>query len=443
MTTSIARRYESTAGSAASRSLATSPAGRRRAPAASPCAVAAAAAARRGSRPFARNAATIAGQDVAGAGGRERRRRRAAQTSVPSPGAATIVSAPLSRQTQPKRSAARARGLEPVRVHPRRLLAEQPAELARVRREHGARPPVARLELVERVRVERRAAARARASSSSRRAPSPPRSRPRPGPIATAPRSARPRATRRRPSVRFTGSSSRASTGQRGLGHGDGDVARVGAERGLGGEADRAGHPRRAADDEHGAGACTCCRSAACAGRARGSPASRAGAPSRRGSSPMSATTTSPRVEDARARPRARPSRPWKVTVSAARTASPATSPGRGVDARGDVDRDDRRAGGVDPLDQRRRLGRAARRGSRCRRARRRSRPPARRRSSRRRRGPPRGGCAPRSGRRRRSTPPPQTTANALRVGKRAQRLARDRRAGPLHQLGDALRVAG
>jgi hypothetical protein len=41
--------------------------------------------------------------------------------------------------------------------------------------------------------------------------------------------------------------------GQRGVGHSDRDVARVGAEGSLGGEAGRAGEPARAADNEHGA----------------------------------------------------------------------------------------------------------------------------------------------------------------------------------------------
>ena len=45
----------------------------------------------------------------------------------------------------------------------------------------------------------------------------------------------------------------RLDDGQRRLRHGDRDVARIGAERRLGGQADGAGHPRRAADDEDGA----------------------------------------------------------------------------------------------------------------------------------------------------------------------------------------------
>ena len=70
-------------------------------------AVAPAAAARRPSMPFARNAAIVPVRTspvpaVASDGGPK------PQTSTPSPGAATIVSAPFSRQTQPKRSTARA-----------------------------------------------------------------------------------------------------------------------------------------------------------------------------------------------------------------------------------------------------------------------------------------------------------------------------------------------
>ncbi len=44
--------------------------------------------------------------------------------------------------------------LEPVRVHPRRLLVDQPPELAGMRREDTWRGPVTRLELPERVAVD-------------------------------------------------------------------------------------------------------------------------------------------------------------------------------------------------------------------------------------------------------------------------------------------------
>ena len=47
-----------------------------------------------------------------------------------------------------------AHGLEPVRVHPRRLLADQPAQLAGVRRQDARRGPLGRLERPERVAVD-------------------------------------------------------------------------------------------------------------------------------------------------------------------------------------------------------------------------------------------------------------------------------------------------
>ena len=92
----------------------------------------------------------------------------------------------------------------------------------------------------------------------------------------------------------------------------------------------------------------------------------------------MSATTTSP----ARKPPGDTSSptlRPWNVTVTSRATAAPGHLAGRGVDARGDVDRDDGGFRTRSSLDQPRRLRRAARRGSRCRTARRsRPRPPER-----------------------------------------------------------------
>ena len=115
-------------------------------------------------------------------------------------------------------------------------------------------------------------------------------------------------------------------------------------------EADGAGHPWRAADDEHRAG-----RVLVVLGRLRGTSSRIAGVTSRSsvsaGSSPISAIVTSP---------------VWKSPGAIARPDLDAVEgdgqrgphglardlTGRRVDARGDVDRDDRCAGGVDPLDR-------------------------------------------------------------------------------------------
>ena len=45
-------------------------------------------------------------------------------------------------------------GFEPVLVHPARVLAEQPPELARMWSQHARRGPVGCLELVEGVRID-------------------------------------------------------------------------------------------------------------------------------------------------------------------------------------------------------------------------------------------------------------------------------------------------
>ena len=170
------------------------------------------------------------------------------------------------------------RRLEPVRVHPGGLLAEQARELARVRSQHGAAAPVARLELVQRVRVQHDAAARpppaarrgaasppargrARGRSRARRPSPPPRARPPTSPSrarAGAPRrpAASARARRRRRSRH------RRETPPR--------------PRGRRLRSSRARRRRRAPRRP-----CTCCPAAAGAARPTGSPASRAAAPSR------------------------------------------------------------------------------------------------------------------------------------------------------------------
>ena len=75
-------------------------------------------------------------------------------TTVRPSGARTIVSAPFSRTTAPKRSAVARSGFEPVRGDPRGLDVEQPCQLAGVRSENGGRVAWHRLEAEEPVRVD-------------------------------------------------------------------------------------------------------------------------------------------------------------------------------------------------------------------------------------------------------------------------------------------------
>ena len=353
MTTSRSVTRASARGSAATTSLATSrPAAARRA--ARSCAAAAAAAASRGSMPLARNAATTPVRTspvpaVASAGARP------TWTSTPSPGAATSVSAPLSTHDAAEALGRAPDGLEPMRVDPARTprraaapsspacgvstvggVALERLELVAARRRR--RPPAGRA---------RRAAARTHAASPARgRARAPSASAGARSPPLAAPPSERPLDRLEQP---------RLDDGERLARRRDGDVARVGAERGLGGEADGAGHPGRAADDEHGAGRVLVVVRAAGRHEARASPAvtsrcrglgrargrCRRRRPRRRGSGP--------------ARRRARPSaveRDGHVRADG-RAGDLA---GRGVDAGREVDRDDRHAGRVHRLDQRGRL---------------------------------------------------------------------------------------
>ena len=227
------------------------------------CATAAAAAAKRALQALGEERADDPGEDVARAGGRERR-RAGRRDEHALPGAATSVSAPLSRTTQPKRSTRAAHGLEPVRVDPRRLLAEQPRELARVRRQHGRRGR-ARTARARRARRRRRPrAARARSSSRRDELPRVAAAEPRPDRERARPLRTPSNAVLQRPLDRLE--QPRLEHRQRLSRRGDGDVAGVGAERGHGGEARGAGQPARAADDEHRARACTCCRRAAARG---------------------------------------------------------------------------------------------------------------------------------------------------------------------------------
>ena len=151
---------------------------------------------------------------------------------------------------------------------------------------------------------------------------------------------------------------------------GDRDVAGVGAERGARRERRRLRScPREPPTTRTWPDVYLLSR-----GERRGTSARIAGVTSRcsvsAGSSPMSATTTSP----ARKRPgaTARPTfGPCIVTVTSASHRRARDLAGRRVHARRDVDRDDRDAGCVDLLDQRAPSRRAARPSSRCRAARR------------------------------------------------------------------------
>ena len=146
-------------------------------------AVAPAAAARRASMPLARKAAIVPVRTspvpaVASVAGPE------PQTSTPSPGAATSVSAPLRRQTRPNCSTARPTASSRC-ASTQSLDAEQSGELAGVGREHRRCATLERLEPVEAVGVDDRGHSVPISSrrTSSRRASS----LPSPGPIATAP----------------------------------------------------------------------------------------------------------------------------------------------------------------------------------------------------------------------------------------------------------------
>ena len=208
--------------------------------------------------------------------------------------------------------------------------AEQPRELAGVRRQHGRGRALDRLELVERVGIDDRRQVDLREQPPHEllrpvAAAEPGPERERAGLRANSARLDGPRRDRAVSSGqgRLTASSSRCSkTGSGWRGHGDRDVARVGAERSLGGEAGRAGQPARAADDEHGARRCTCCVGAAARERGPGSRRVTSACLVSACSRPMSATTISPAWK----RPGAtsRPTFwPWNVTVTVASTQRP------------------------------------------------------------------------------------------------------------------------
>ena len=155
---------------------------------------------------------------------------------------------------------------------------------------------------------------------------------------------------------------------------------------------------------------------------------------------PLSATARArcrrrrrPRRESGPERRGDRPCSMWNVTVNAASTATPETSP---VDASTPEGMSTETTGApraVDALDQRGRLGVAASRGSRCRRGRRRRRRRPRPRRSRPPRGPRRAGRAPRPCRHRRSTRRRRRRRTAARTGTRAW--PRTRRPAPARSI--------
>ena len=261
------------------------------------------------------------------------------------PGAATSVSAPFSRTTQPKRSTAALHRREPVRVDHARLAPEQPRELARVRRQHGRRRP-ARTARARTARRRRRPRAGRSRPAAAGRAPSAPSLAPEPRPDARAAFALAGRVEHvvERPLHRLE--HERLEHRQRLRRRRDRDVARVRAKRGSRGERRRAGHPARAADDEHGAGRVLVVARATARDELRGSPRVTSRCSVSAGSSPMSATTTSPAWK----RPGATSSADLRAVDrdgDVACTAAPGDLAGRRVDAGRQVDRDDRHAGAL------------------------------------------------------------------------------------------------
>ena len=171
-----------------------------------------------------------------------------AQTSTPCPGAATSVSAPFSRQTQPNVSAACRTAAKRCASTHADSTPSMPRELAGVRREHRRRRAPNGLELEERVGVDD--------GRQVRLLEQPPHE------LASA--LVPPEAGADRERARLLHrvedllertlhgfEEPRLQHGQRLGGSGDGDVARVRPERRLRCEACGAREPRRAADDEH------------------------------------------------------------------------------------------------------------------------------------------------------------------------------------------------
>ena len=228
---------------------------------ASCCAAAAAAAASCGSMPFARNAPTMPVRTspvpAVASDGRPSDDDEHARAGRGDERVGALEQRRRSRSAPPPR----ARDGEPVRGDLLRLAAEQPRELALVRREH-ARRRASRPARARRARRRRRPSA-ARPRRAARRTSSF-------GPVAAAePRAERDRARLLRELEHDVGGAvgdDAAVVGQRPLhgleqallehrqrrlGRGDGDVAGVGAHRRQRGERRRAGEPARAADDEH------------------------------------------------------------------------------------------------------------------------------------------------------------------------------------------------
>ena len=232
-----------------------------------------------------------------------------------------------------------------------------------MRREDRRRGARERLELPERVGVDDDRQVERRRARGGRRL-CVPSLRPRPGPSATARiRSAASTISGTAPAAirpcqsslsgRFTTSSELALEHRQRRGRrGDGDVARVGAERRPRGEAGGAREPARAADDEHGAGGVLVVAVALGGTRSRISSRTsrcrRLGLP--RGRCRRSATVPAWNRPGATCSPTFGP---WKVTVAPASTAAPAISPVEASTPDGTSTATTGRPSAVDLLDQR------------------------------------------------------------------------------------------
>ena len=273
---------------------------------------------------------------------------------------------PLSRQTQPNRSAASRTAASRCAATQAELAAEQPRR-ARPRAGSARSAPsrVERLEAEERIGVDdRRQVGLLEQPPHERRfSAEPARAR---GPTAERDSWRSTRASSASSSGRFTASSRCGSTSGA-----DGHVAGVGAEGGRRGQRDRTGHARASRRRRARRRRCTCCR----VSRLRGTRPST----SRRDQPVLGLAVLEPDVGDddlAGVEPARRDLEPDLAAVHrhghvGAAPRAPAISPVSAFDAGGQVDRDDRHAGGVDRLDQRAPPPAAARRGSRCRTARR------------------------------------------------------------------------
>ena len=323
------RSRSSARGSASIRSLATSPARCGASTDARCCAAQAAAAARCGSIPFARNAATMPGEDVARCPRSRATAARARRRGRRCPGAATSESCALEHDDAAEALGRLPHGGEPVRgdLAPTRGRAAAPSSpsCGVSTRGAGHSPGSSPCERV-RVGDDRQLDLREHAADELLRTAAP---RPSPGPSASAcafpassstasaaPSPASPSGVRERPLHRLE--QPLLEDRQRRLRGGDGDVARVGAHRRHARSATarrsaRASRRRRARGRR-----CTCCRGSPRRGTsARIAARHEARARSRPARARCPATCTSPAWK----RPGATASptlTPWKVTVAAA-----------------------------------------------------------------------------------------------------------------------------